>query len=136
MQKSLWFVMLIFCCMNGRAMAAEWVPIKQGEDTVREVDQGSIMRIGTMVSFTSRYTFGSLTEYQVGRRGAKYLQITSRVNCKKHTIAKLATEAYDENMALISKQSIQQAQDAAVAAGSIDELMLGYVCAAGKPPLR
>lgn len=113
---------------GSHALAAEWAPIKQGEDTVREVDTASIKRHGPVVMFTARHTFEDRNEYKVGRRAAEYLLIHSRGNCGFRTLAQLATEAYDEKMLLISKQQIQQPQDLPVTQGSIDESMLNFVC--------
>ena len=100
-------------------LAAEWAPIKKGEDTVREVDTASIKRHGPVVMFTARHTFVDRNEYKVNRREAQYLLIHSRANCGFRTLAQLATEAYDEKMVLISKQKIQQPQELPRTSGSI-----------------
>lgn len=113
------------------AMAAEWAPIKRGEDTVREIDTTSIVKKGPQASFVARHTFADKNEYTVGRREVKYLLIASRANCDVRTLAQLATEAYDEKMGLISKQQIQLPDDSPVTAGSIDESELNFICAKG-----
>lgn len=120
--------MLAGVLLCGQALAAEWAPIKQGDDTVREVDTASIKRNGPLVTFTARHTFVDRSEYKVGRRSTEYLLIHSRANCGFRTIAQLATEAYDEKMQLISKQQIQHPQDLPVTPGSIDERALNFVC--------
>lgn len=131
--KKWWYAGIVVLGLSSQAMAAEWVAIKQGEHTVREIDQGSIVRNGPQATFTARHTFDDVKEYLVGRRGAKYLLMFTRANCLKRTAAQLATEAYDEKMILITKQKIQLPQDTPVTAGSIDEGMLDYVCGTTKP---
>lgn len=117
-----------------QASAAEWVPIKWGEDTVREIDMSSIKRSGSLVTFVARHTFADSKEYTVGRSEIKYLLITSRANCGFRTLAQLATEAYNEKMVLISKQQIQLPEDSPVTLDSIDESELNFICAnAGQP---
>lgn len=120
-------------CIGGQALAAEWVPIKKEDVTVREVDSASITKNGPVVTFTARHTFEDRNEYKVGRRPARYLLIVSRANCGFRTLAQLATEAYDENMVLISKQKIQMPQDVPVTRDSIDEGAFNYVCGKTKP---
>lgn len=115
----------------GHAMAAEWVPIKQNEKTVREIDMSSMLKKGSVATFVARHTFADKNEYKVGRRDVKYLLMTSRVNCDSRTLAQLATEAFDENMGLISKQKIQLPQEDPVTQGSIDESALDLACATG-----
>lgn len=115
-------------CIGGQVLAAEWVPIKKEDATVREIDNASITKNGPVVMFTARHTFEDRNEYKVGRRGARYLLIMSRGNCGFHTLAQIATEAYDENMVLITKQKIQMPQDIPVTKDSIDEAALNYVC--------
>lgn len=116
--------------LGSQALATEWVPIKQEDHTVREIDTASINRSGPQVTFTARHTFAGLNEYKVGRRGARYLVMQLRATCGFRTLAQLGTEAYDEKMALISKQQIQAPQDLPVTRGSIDESVLNYVCSA------
>ena len=123
---------LLALLAGGQALAAEWSPLKMDEHTVREVDKASIARVGPTVLFTARHTFADLNEYKVKRHEAKYLQIQYRANCNSRVLAQLATEAYDEKMVLISKLQIQSPQDAPVTKGSIDELMLNFVCNGGK----
>lgn len=114
---------------SSQALAAEWVPIKQEDHTVREIDATSIKKSGPQVTFTARHTFEDRNEYKVSRREARYLLIYSRANCGFRTLAQISTEAYDEKMAMISKQRIQQPQDLPVTKGSIDEGVLNFVCA-------
>lgn len=114
---------------GSQALAAEWAPIKRGDDTVREIDITSIKRNGPLVSFTARHTFADRNEYKVRRNVSQYLLIYSRANCGFRTLAQLATEAYDEKMVLISKQQIPQPQDLPVTRESIDESSLNFVCA-------
>lgn len=120
--------MLMGLLFGGRALAVEWVPIKQGEDTVREIDAASIKRNGPLVDFVARHTFADKNEYNVGRREVKYLLITSRANCDLRTLDGLVIAAYDEKMDLISKQENQLSPDNTVTRGSIDESSLEYVC--------
>ncbi len=122
-------VMLAGALFGSQALAAEWAPIKVGDDTVREVDTASIKKNGPLVAFTARHTFVDRNEYKVGRRSAEYLLIHSRANCGFRTLAQLATEAYDEKTLQISKQQIQLPQDLPVTPGSIDERVLNFVCA-------
>lgn len=120
---------------GSQVLAAEWAPIKIGDDTVREVDTNSIKRYGPTATFTARHTFVDRNEYKVNRHEAQYLLIYSRANCSFRTLVQLATEAYDEKMVLISKQQIQQPQELPVTSGSIDESALNFVCAAN-PQLK
>lgn len=120
---------LCVALLGGQAVAAEWTPIKRGDDTVREIDTASIKREGPAVTFTSRHTFVDRNEYKVNRNEAKYLVIHSRANCGFRTMAQLATEAYDEKEILISRQRIQRPQDLPVTPDSIDESALDIVCA-------
>jgi hypothetical protein len=111
-----------------QASAAEWAPIKWGGDAVRDIDMSSITGNGSLVTFVARHTFADSTEYKVGSRGTKYILISSRANCGSRTLAQLATEAYDENMVLISKQQIQMPDDSTVTRDSIDESELNFIC--------
>ncbi len=120
--------MLIGLMFGVQALAVEWVPIKQGEDTVREIDAASIKRNGQLVDFVARHTFVDKNEYRVGRREVKYLLITSRANCYLRTLDRLIVAAYDEKMELISKHENQLSPDNTVTRGSIDESSLEYVC--------
>ncbi|MBI4809364.1 MAG: hypothetical protein HY799_10515 [Nitrosomonadales bacterium] len=125
--------MVVGLMLSAQALAAEWLPVKQGEDTVREIDAGSIKRKGALVKFVARHTFVDRNEYMVGRREVKYLLITSLANCGARTLAQVAIAAYDENMDLISKQQIQLPPDNAVTPDSIDESALNYICANAPP---
>ncbi len=129
MRKLTLLGMVVGWMFAGQALAAEWIPIKQGETTVREIDISSIKRKGALVEFVSRHTFVDKDEYTVGRRQAKYLLITSRANCDSRTLAQLATAIYDDDMNLIDKQQIHQPEGSAVTPESIDESALNYVCA-------
>ena len=119
--------------LSAQALAAEWVPVKQGEDTVREIDRSSIKMNGSLVRFVARHTFVDRNEYKVGRREVKYLLITSLANCDARTLAQVAIAAYDESMDLISKQQIQLPPDNVVTPDSIDESALDYICANAPP---
>lgn len=134
MKKWCWHAGLVALLLGGQAMAEEWMPIRQDEATVREVDRDSIVRNGAVVTFSARHTFGNVQEYKVGRRGAKYLLFSSRINCAERTVAQLATEAKDENMLTISQQKIHAPQDDPVSKGSIDELVLEKLCAPKTSP--
>jgi hypothetical protein len=129
MEKWTLLGMAVGALFGCQASASEWVPIKWGDSTVREIDMSSITRNGSLVTFVARHTFADSKEYTVGSRGAKYLLISSRANCGPRTLAQLATEAYDENMALISKQQIQLPEDSPVTRDSIDESELNFICA-------
>lgn len=124
------FVSVMF---STQVLAAAWVPIEQGEDTVREIDTSSIKKTGSLVEFVARHTFVDKDEYMVGRREVKYLLITSLANCDARTLAQSAIAAYDENMDLISKQEVQLPPDNVVTPDSIDESALNYVCANPRP---
>lgn len=128
-----WYGAVFMFGLGGQVMAADWVPVKQEGHTVREIDQGSIVRNGAQVTFTARHTFNDVKEYLVGRRGAKYLHMFNRGDCEKRTLAQLGTEAYDEKMIQIARQKLQMPQDAPVTAGSIDDGMLALVCGPAKP---
>lgn len=129
MSRSTLLCMAAGLILSTQVLAAEWVPIMQGEDTVREIETNSIKRNGSLVKFVARHTFVDKDEYMVGRREVKYLLITSLANCESRTLAQLAIEAYDENMVLISKQKNQLPQDDPVTPDSIDENALNYICA-------
>ena len=62
---------LLGALFAGQVLAAEWVPIKQEDHTVREIDTASIKKNGPVVTFTSRHTFVDRNEYKVGRREAQ-----------------------------------------------------------------
>ena len=111
-----------------QAGAAEWIPIKWGDNSVRQIDTSSVKRNGSLVTFIARHSFANSTEYTVGRSETKYLLISSRANCSSRTLAQLATEAYDEKMVLISKQQIQMPEDSPVTPDSIDESELNFIC--------
>lgn len=110
------------------AAAADWVPVIQVGDNVREIDSASIAGTPPVMTYTTRHVFGSPDEYRISRKGIKYLVITGRADCSKRTTARLAIEAYDENMALVSKQVVQKPEEAVVAPDSIDEAVLKHVC--------
>jgi len=132
MRKLTFLGMAVGWMFGVQATAAEWIPIKQGDVTVREIDTTSIKRKGALVEFVGRHTFADKDEYVVGRREVKYLVITSRADCDSRTLAQLATAAYDEKMNLIDKQQIFQPQGSAVTPESIDESALDYICASAQ----
>ncbi len=121
--------MVVGLMFGADALATEWLPIKRGEDTVREIDSTSIKRNDQLVEFVVRHTFVDKNEYMVGRRETKYLLITSRADCEFRTLAKLSIAAYDEKMNLISNHQIQESQGSTVTPESIDESVLNYICA-------
>ena len=129
MSKLILISMVLGMMYGAHVLAAEWLPIKRGEGTVREIDANSIRRNDQLVEFVVRHTFVDKNEYLVGRREVKYLLITSRANCEFRTLAKLSIAAYDEKMNLISNQQIQESQGSTVTPESIDENMLNYICA-------
>lgn len=112
------------------ALAADWQPVTQVGGHAREIDKASISGQAPVFTYTSRHVFGDLEEYRIGKRGIKYLVISSRANCQLRTTARLAVDAYDENMALISKQPIQNPEDSPVLPDSIEEATLKIVCPA------
>jgi hypothetical protein len=110
------------------AMGADWVPIKRGGETVREIDVAGASRSGSVVSFTARNVMAD----EDGAPGsAKYMMMRSRVDCTKRTLAHVGMESYDAKMVLISKQSIPPL-DAPVAPGSADESVFKLLCEGGK----
>lgn len=112
----------------GIAHGADWEPVIQIGDNVREIDKSSIVRTPPTATYLTRHVFASLDEYLVGRRGVKYLVIKGKADCDKRTTFRLAVDAYDEKMALISKQNILQPEETAVTPESIEEAVLNYVC--------
>ncbi len=128
MNKLISMTMLLATLSGGQALAAEWAPIKMDDNTVREVDTGSVARKGPVITFAARHTFANPDEYKVSRSKVKYLLIFNRVNCDARTLAQLSTEAHDEQMALLSKQQILLPQDLPVTRDSIDEAMLNFIC--------
>lgn len=112
------------------AMGADWVPIKRGGETVREVDVAGAARSGSVVSFASRNVLADDPDSSPGQRVAKYMMMRSRLDCAKKTLTHVAMESYDAKMALISKQSIPP-HEAPIAAGSVDESMSKLLCEGG-----
>lgn len=108
--------------------AAEWVPVIQVGDNVREIDRSSIAGTLPVVTYTARHVFGDLNEYRVGRRGIKYLLIMGKADCSRRTTSRLEVDAYDENMSLVSKQVIHDPDETMVAPESIEEAVLKEVC--------
>lgn len=117
-----------FLLISFQAQAADWESLTQVGGHAREIDKASIAGQAPAFTYTTRHVFGSLDEYRIGKRGVKYLVISGKANCQLRTTARLAVDAYDENMALISKQVIQNPEESVVSADSIDELTLKYVC--------
>lgn len=114
------------------AQAADWKPVIQVGEHVREIDMSSIKDTPPVVTYDMRHVFGDLDEYRIGKRGIKYLVITGKADCDKRTTAKLAVEARDENMALVSTQTIQYPDDVVVFPDSIEESVLNHVCKSKK----
>lgn len=110
------------------AQAADWQMLTQVGGHTREIDKSSITGQTPFFTYTTRHTFGDLDEYRIGKRGIKYLVISGKANCEQRTTARLVVDAYDENMALISKQVIQNPEESVVSADSIEELTLQYIC--------
>lgn len=109
------------------AQAAEWTQVIQVGDIVREIDIASITGKPPVFNYATRHVFGDL-EYRIGRRGIKYLVISSKADCQRQTTSRLAVDAYDENMALVSKQAIQNPEESVVSPESIEEAVLKVVC--------
>jgi len=110
------------------AQATDWSPVIQIGDNVREIDASSIVGTPPVFSYATRHVFGDLNEYRIGKRGIKYLVISSRADCRRQTTSRLTVDAYDENMSLVSKQAIQNPEEAVVSPESIEEAVLKYVC--------
>ena len=110
------------------AQAADWAQVIQVGDNVREIDTSSIVGTPPVFAYATRHVFGDLNEYRIGRRGIKYLVISSKADCRRQTTSRLTVEAYDENMSLVSKQAIQNPEETVVSPESIEEAVLKYVC--------
>ena len=110
------------------AQAADWAQVIQVGDNVREIDTSSIVGTPPVFVYATRHVFGDLNEYRVGRRGIKYLVISSKADCRRQTTSRLTVDAYDENMSLVSKQAIQNPEETVVSPESIEEAVLKYVC--------
>ena len=110
------------------AQAAEWAPVIQVGDNVREIDTASIVGTPPVFAYATRHVFGDLKEYRIGKRGIKYLVISSKADCLRRTTSRLTVDAYDESMALISKQVIQNPEETVVSPESIEEAVLKHVC--------
>lgn len=110
------------------AQAADWAPVIQVGDNVREIDTSSIVGTSPVFAYVTRHVFGDLNEYRIGKRGIKYLVISSKADCRRQTTSKLALDAYDENMLLVSKQALQNQEETIVSPDSIEEAVLKYVC--------
>jgi hypothetical protein len=110
------------------AQAADWAPVIQVGDNVREIDTSSIVGTPPVFAYVTRHVFGDLNEYRIGKRGIKYLVISSKADCRRQTTSKLALDAYDENMLLVSKQALQNQEETIVSPDSIEEAVLKYVC--------
>ncbi|MBU1978376.1 MAG: hypothetical protein KJ958_04310 [Gammaproteobacteria bacterium] len=109
------------------AQAADWSPVIQVGDNVREIDTSSIVGTPPVFAYATRHVFGDL-EYRIGKRGIKYLVISSKADCRHRTTSRLAVDAYDETMTLVSKQAIQNPEETVVYPESIEEAVLKYVC--------
>jgi hypothetical protein len=121
-------VVVLGCAVTFSAQAADWAPVIQVGDNVREIDTASIVGTSPVFTYATRHVFGDLTEYNIGKRGIKYLLISSKADCQRQTTSRLAVDAYDENMKLVSKQAIQNPDEAVVSPESIEEAVLKYVC--------
>jgi len=110
------------------AQAADWAPVIQVGDNVREIDTSSIVGTPPVFAYATRHVFGDLNEYRIGKRGIKYLVISSKADCRRQTTSRLTVDAYDENMSLVSKQAIKNPEETVVSPESIEEAVLKYVC--------
>ena len=110
------------------AQAADWAQVIQVGDNVREIDTSSIVGTPPVFAYATRHVFGDLNEYRIGKRGIKYLVISSKADCRRQTTLRLTVDAYDENMLLVSKQTIQNPEETVVSPESIEEAVLKYVC--------
>lgn len=110
------------------AQAADWASVIQVGDNVREIDTSSIVGTPPVFAYATRHVFGDLNEYRIGKRGIKYLVISSKADCRGKTTSRLMVDAYDENMTLVSKQVIQKPEETVVSPESIEEAVLKYVC--------
>lgn len=109
------------------AQAVDWAPVIQIGSDVREIDTSSIVGMPPVFTYATRHVFGDL-EYRIGKRGIKYLVISSKADCQRQTTSRLTVDAYDENMSLVSKQAIQNPEETVVFPESIEEAVLKYVC--------
>lgn len=121
-------VVVLGLAVTCSAQAADWVSVIQLGNNVREIDKSSIAGTPPVITYATRHVFADVNEYLVGRRGVKYLVMTDRADCSKRTTSKLEVDAYDEKMALISKQMIQNPDAVVVTPESIEEAVLNYVC--------
>lgn len=110
------------------SLAAEWVPVSQISNNVREIDKASIKGTKPVLTFTSRHVVADAGEYRVGRNNVKYLVMEQRVDCTKRTVAVLSSEAQRDDGSSISKQILSGQDDNAVLAGSVDEDILKFIC--------
>lgn len=108
--------------------AADWVSVIQVGNNVREIDTTSIAGTRPVFTYVTRHVFGNLSEYRLAKRGIKYLVISSKSDCHRQTTARLAVDAYDENMSLVNKQTLVNQEETVVSPGSIEEAVLKYVC--------
>ena len=69
---------------NGGSQAAEWVPVSQISQNIREVDKTSIQGTRPSLAFTSRHVIEDAAELTLGRHSVKYLVMWQRVDCTKH----------------------------------------------------
>jgi hypothetical protein len=109
------------------AQAADWASVTQIGSDVREIDTSSIVGTPPVFAYVTRHVFGDL-EFRIGKRGIKYLVISSKADCQRLTTSRLTVDAYDENMSLVSKQAIQNPEETVVSPESIEETVLKYVC--------
>lgn len=110
------------------ALAADWTQVIQVGSDAREIDPASIAGTRPIYTYVTRHVFGDLDEYRIGKRNIKYLIISSKADCKHRTTARLTVDAYDENMSLISKQTLPDQEEIKVSPESIEEAVLNYVC--------
>ena len=120
-------VIVLGLAANFPVQAAEWAPVIQVGNDVREIDTSSIVGTPPVFAYATRHVFGDL-EYRIGRRGIKYLVISSKADCQRLTTSRLTVDAYDENMLLVSKQVLQNPEETVVSPESTEEAVLKYVC--------
>lgn len=108
--------------------AADWTQVIQVGNDAREIDPASITGAQPIYTYVTRHVFGDLDEYRIGKRNIKYLIISSKADCKRRTTARLTVDAYDENMSLVSKQTLPNQEEITVSPESIEETVLNYVC--------
>lgn len=112
------------------AHAAEWVKVSEISNNLREVDKASIQGNKPKLTFISRHMINDEKEFRVGREKVKYIVVKQTMDCDKRTTLILTSEAQRADSSLITRQNLAAQQETAVVAGSVDEDILKFVCAA------